>query len=70
MSEHDLIRDAEALLPGTSTADGATRRADGLQSSKSAPFCPNRVAKSNGMDPGAAGCVLRRAIVDIRCPVR
>ncbi len=26
MSEHDLIRDAEALLPGTSTADGATRR--------------------------------------------
>ena len=26
MLEHHLIRDAEALLPGTSTADGATRR--------------------------------------------
>lgn len=26
MLEHHLVRDAEALLPGTSTADGATRR--------------------------------------------
>lgn len=26
MLEHDLVRDAEALLPGASTADGATRR--------------------------------------------
>ena len=26
MLEHDLVRDARALLPGTSTADGATRR--------------------------------------------